>query len=280
MDSLVAGVQRAAGYGMTTRLVTNAHWAEDEDSARLFIDLMKRSGLNEINFSTGDQHARWVPMKHVLVAVRASLRAGFVPAVMIETTATMAITRDVMEADDYQRETRSLFPGRTIHINESPWMPLNPLKKEKYPAGMAVGSTNLSRTQGCDSVLQTITVQADGKIGACCGLGMRLVPELNIGDINQTTIAEAIDDAEQDLLKHWIHVEGPEKILAWAASFDPEIEWEGMYAHRCQACLRLYKDDRVRAVITDHIVEKVPEILFADYLLHELNPATIKIGKD
>lgn len=275
MEPLVEGIKKATGYGMVTRLVTNAHWAIDEEAASSFITLMKRSGLSEINFSTGDQHARWVPMRYVLTAVRESLREGFVPAVMIETTATMTITREVMEADEYHKETRSLFPGRRIHISESPWMPLNPRKAERYSPGMAVDATNLSRTQGCDSVLQTTTVQADGNIGACCGLGMRLIPELNLGRVGETTISAAIDEGEEDLLKQWIHVEGPEKILAWASQRDPSIEWEGIYAHRCQACLRLYKDNRVRAVIKDHIMEKVPDILFTDYLLHGLNTTSL-----
>ncbi len=62
-------------------------------------------------------------------------------------------------------------------------------------------------------------------------------------------------------MKIWIAVEGPDKILAWAASKDPLIKWENRFAHHCHACLMLFRDQRVRDVIRNHYQEKVPEIL-------------------
>ncbi|MEV6444406.1 radical SAM protein [Amycolatopsis sp. NPDC051716] len=268
-ELLFGGLSRAVELRMATRLVTNAHWASSERDAEEYIGKLTTAGLGEINFSTGDQHARFVPVSNVLRAVRWSLNAGLTPAVMIETTASRTVTREKLEHDAYQAETRKRYPGRIIRFNESPWMPLNPRKQEHYPDGLAVDSSNISRVRGCDSVLQTVTVQADGNIGACCGLGMRLVPELNIGQLDETPLAKAIDSAEQDLLKRWIKLEGPERVLAWAATKDSNIEWEGRYAHRCQACLRLYKDPAVREVIREHYTEKIPDILFGEYLLYD-----------
>jgi hypothetical protein len=69
---------------------------------------------------------------------------------------------------------------------------------------------------------------------------------------------EAAEAANEDFLKRWIRIEGPEKILAWAADLDPSIEWENQYAHRCQACRRIYADDRVKAVIREHHGAKIP----------------------
>jgi hypothetical protein len=106
---------------------------------------------------------------------------------------------------------------------------------------------------------------------------MRLIPELNIGSIEDTTIFDAIRDGETDLLKRWIRMEGPEKILAWAASKDSSIEWEGQYAHRCQACLRLYKDDAVRAVIREHHMEKMPDVIYGEYLLYHLETPSASV---
>lgn len=268
-ELLFEGLNLATGLGMKTRLVTNAHWAVTEDEATQYAQRLREAGLGEINYSTGDQHARFVPVEHVLRAVRSGVAVGFTPAVMVETIATAKVTSERLERHPYQMETRRIYPGRVIKFNDSPWMPLNPGKSEIYPDGLAVDASNLARTRGCDSVLQTTTVQADGAIGACCGLGMRLIPELNLGHIDKTSIATAIADGEDDLLKRWIRLEGPERILAWAAEKDPSIKWEGMYAHRCQACLRLYKDPAVRDVIADHYQEKVPDLLFGEYLLYQ-----------
>jgi hypothetical protein len=34
-------------------------------------------------------------------------------------------------------------------------------------------------------------------------------------------------DAVDDFLKVWLYTDGPDKILAWAASKNPYISWEG-----------------------------------------------------
>jgi hypothetical protein len=146
-------------------------------------------------------------------------------------------------------------------------MPLDPAQIEKYPAGVAINRQNLDMCEGCDSVLTTTTIYADGTIGACCGIGSRLIPELQMGPFGETTLAEAARIAESDFLKRWIRSEGPERILAWAAQHDPDIEWENMYAHRCQACLRIYQDQRVRQTIREYHSEKIPDVLIGEWLL-------------
>jgi hypothetical protein len=133
---------------------------------------------------------------------------------------------------------------------------------------MATDRSNLAMHSGCTSYLGTTTIQANGQIGACCGLGMRQIPELQLGNVANTSIAEADSQAESDFLKRWIRVEGPEKILAWAADIDPQIEWEGMYAHRCQSCIRLYKDEKVRRVIREHHQEKLADVIFQEWLIY------------
>ena len=40
-----------------------------------------------------------------------------------------------------------------------------------------------------------------------------------------------------------------------------------MYAHRCQACLRLYQDPVVRTVVSHSYEEKVADVMFGEWLL-------------
>lgn len=271
-ERLLAAIGLAKSLGLLTRVVTNCHWATDDEESDRYVSVLREHGLDEINFSTGDQHARFVPLENVLRAVRAAVHHSYAPAVMVETVATRAVTKESIEAHPHYQETRELYPGKPVKINESPWMPLKPKRITDYPPGMAIDRTNLASCTGCDSILQTTTLQADGTFGSCCGLGMRLIPELQLGKAGETPLAAAVKDGEEDLLKRWIRAEGPERILAWAAEHDPAIEWEGMYAHRCQACLRLYQDPAVRSVVREHYQEKVPDVLFTEWLLHEYRP--------
>ena len=52
-----------------------------------------------------------------------------------------------------------------VTIAESPWMPLSPARSYPYPDGFAANATNVHTRGGCDNVLTTTTIQADGRIG-------------------------------------------------------------------------------------------------------------------
>jgi hypothetical protein len=126
--------------------------------------------------------------------------------------------------------------------------------------------------RGCENILSTTTIEPSGSIRACCGIASRQISELLIGNIHDIGLADADRVASDDFLKRWIRVDGPESILAWAASHDPAIQWEHMYAHRCQACLRLYGDPRVRQVIMECHKEKLADVIFAEWLLFHYKP--------
>jgi len=251
-ENLLLSIRRAALLGLHVRIVTNAYWAVNDAGAARRIDDFVRAGLTEINFSTGDQHARFVPVSNIFHATRAAAAAGLPVAIIVETVKHRAITRQTVEEHPQFQRILADFPFAGIAIQEWVWMPLSPYAREEYPGGFAANSANLSQCKGCDNILTTTTLQADGTLSACCGVGMRFIPELHMGNIRQTDLAEALHMAEIDPLKQRIRREGPERILAWAAAHDPEIVWENMYAHRCQACLRLHQDPKVRKVLADH----------------------------
>jgi organic radical activating enzyme len=267
--NLIVAIEKATSLGLPTRIVTNAHWASSQDLADSRVAELVLAGLKEINYSTGDQHTKFVPIENIIRASRAALKHKLAPFIMIETLNERSITKATLEEHPDFVKLRYDYAEASINISESPWMPLSPFTQFEYPENMAVNKSNLASRSGCESILSTTTIQANGMIGVCCGLGMRLVPELQSGSIYDTTIADAEEKARNDFLKLWIKVEGPEKILAWAATHDPSIEWENMYSHRCQACLRLYQDPKVGEIIREHHQEKIADVLLGEWLLYK-----------
>lgn len=275
-DLLVA-IRHAKHLGFPTRLVTNAYWATTTRRASDGISELIDAGLDEINFSTGDQHVRFVPFERVIRATVTAVEQQLSVHIMIELTDARTISKDdVLHHPLFQALPED--QKRVVLITESPWMPLDPFQKASYPANVATDSSNLMRALGCDSVLQTYVLQADGRIGSCCGLGMRNVPELSVGIAQgQSFLADAVQAAEEDFLKIWLHYKGPEKILAWAAQYDPQIAWEAQYAHCCQACMRIYRDPRVQQVIRDHYHEVVPEVIQLAWLNERYLPEKLPL---
>jgi hypothetical protein len=99
------------------------------------------------------------------------------------------------------------------------------------------------------------------QLGMCCGLPREDISDLNVGDLRRHSMVSLFDQHVHDVMKIWLAVEGPERMLAWAASKDPTIEWEDRYAHTCDACRALYSDSRVIAAIRDHGPEKIDAVL-------------------
>ena len=261
-------VRQAAGHGLTTRVVSNAYWARTLQSAAAIVASLADAGLKEINFSTGDQHARFVPMANVIRAARASLDRKLRVAVMIETVKERSITREAFLSDPLFVELFDSTEREAIYFCESPWMPLDPHQHLDYPDNMTVTSENIGQCTGCDSVINTTTVLADGRVMACCGLGTQQIPELQLGRVEDGSLSQMRVLAENDFLKRWIRCEGPERILQWAATKNTAIAWEGLYAHRCQACVRLYSDEAVRNVIREQYEEKIMDVLASEWLTY------------
>ena len=274
--NLLEAIKETRKLGLMTRLVTNAYWATTPNRALKKIQTLKDAGLDEINFSTGDEHAKFVPTPHIMNAIIASLASGFKPAVMIEDRSERIITKeDILSCPEIKK-----FISRDqycLALADNPWMPLDPFEVVHYRSSVTANHDNLDSFIGCDPILQSLTILSDGNISTCCGFGTRLIPELVVSNINEPDfLAAAIENTENDFMKLWLRYEGPMKILAWAARKNPAIRWEDMYAHHCQACLRIYKDATVKQTIKENYQEKIGQIISSAWMEEVFIPKSFK----
>ena len=281
-DDLLVCIKHAHDLGLLTRLVTNGRWAVSKEEATRCKDLLLKAGLNEINFSTGDEHVRFVPLEHVLNGIGAFVNARVSTALMFELRANSKLDEDKLKADLDDLASKELMDKYFVYIR-SPWMPIKPTQVEEYPESIYANIRNVALKQGCDSCLSDYVVQGTGRIAACCGLGMRSVPEFHVGEASKekgdtSSLANAIDEAESDLFLYALRKIGPEKILAWAAQKDPTIKWENMYAHRCQACMRIYRDPKVKQVIAEHMEELIADMIYGGYVLKKFEELAKEAG--
>src|SRR5262249_18484162 len=109
---LLTAIDRAATHGMVVRIVTNCYWAAKRHVARRRVQTFVDAGLNEINFSTGDQHTRFVPLDNVIRATHASLEAGLrTIVIMVETLRERAVTRETIIQHPGWKKLRADFPS-------------------------------------------------------------------------------------------------------------------------------------------------------------------------
>jgi hypothetical protein len=263
-DDLAELIAACSASGFITRVVTNGYWAKSRAAATSRLQPLVEAGLNEINFSTGDDHVRFVPLESVVLGLAVSVECGLTTALMIETRLGQQVTKGmiVQRAEPFPLLQSGLRDG-TIPVLESPWIKFSDDPEViEHEVPQLLNASNVGSRPPCNSVLTTIVVSPSEELGLCCGLPREEIPDLRAGSLQEKTMRDLVDGCKHDFLKIWLFTEGPEKILAWAASKDPSIEWENMYAHNCDACRRLYRDPTVQRVIEEHYQEKVDEVLF------------------
>jgi hypothetical protein len=222
------------------------------------------AGLNEINFSTGDDHVEWVPVARIVQGMAASMRYGRGMALMIEVRAGRRVIRQTIldEASRFPELLAALNDDR-IPIVESPWMQFAADgEPPQQDANLLANAKNVHLREPCTSVLTTAVITPYEQLGMCCGLPREGIPDLHAGSLKTGRMKDLLAESSQDFLKMWLFIEGPEKILAWAANKDPSIDWENKYAHNCDACRAMYHDPKVMRVIESHYEEKYEEVLF------------------
>jgi hypothetical protein len=264
-DELVIAVARATELGLASRCVTNGYWAKSPDLAIARLAPLYQAGLREINFSTGDHHQKFVPVDCIAYGSAAAIRLGMNAVVVVERELGRSFEARTLLAHPAMLSVRD-HPN--LIVFDSPWMPMEDRSSVRHGAANLVNRGNLHRRGPCDSVLDTLVVNPRGEVGACCGLTREQIPELRIGTLEDGTLPELAALAGQDFLKIWLAVEGPEQILAWAATIDPAIDWENRYNHHCDACRAIYDDARVRKVISAHWRDRRDDILFRYRLAH------------
>lgn len=248
-NTLLDGINYANKNGLATRLVTNGHWATDSVRAKKYVKKLKDAGLNEINFSTGDQHQKYVRVENVLRGSLMAIDYGIPVSVSLETHRFAKFREEDLKANPIfekimDSENKNLF----TYICSS-WISIK--NTDKY--GHNEHEINLSEMDyGCDNLYTNISVDARNKIYSCCGLTIHSIKEMSLGNIENIQLEEAVNNQLGDLLKKWIFLVGPYYILKRAKEWNKNIKIP-KFGHRCLYCAYIYNNPLVMETIINNI---------------------------
>lgn len=262
-DDLVAAIARATKHGLATRCVTNGYWATSKQAAARRIAPLYEAGLSELNFSTGDDHQKFVPYERIVHGAITSAEFGLRALIVIEGSKEARFTFKEAVEHPLLAEFLSLSPARAnLDLLNNIWIPFKDDAAITQPDAAYRSRDRLERFQGCDNVLENMVITPHEKLASCCGLTFEHIPEMKLGDLHRRGMRDLYDSQMEDFIKIWIRVEGPEKIFDFATRKDPGIPFPDGATHPCQTCAALFLNPRVRAVLQEHYLEKVPEVMF------------------
>ena len=254
LDALIA---HAHGRGFDTRAISNGYWAVTDRAARERVTALRSAGLDEIVFSTGKFHQRFVPVDRVVRAARATTRAGIPTRITIEDC-------DQSEFDDgtLRTELAAALEAEMLAISHDPWIEDAGARSETRLTHDRLRETGRARSAGgCIKVLTTLSVTPDQELIACCGFPLEELPGLRIGSVAERSLDDVIRDAPNDLLKMFLHVAGPAGIAEFVARYEPGYTLPGNPVSICGACIALQRDSHAMRVAAEHVAAIAPSIV-------------------
>jgi len=248
-DDLYDLIAHAKQNGLLTRCVTNGYWGTEKNVDGVVKSLVA-AGLDEINFSTGEEHGTYVPPDRVRTAALACNNAGIRVLINIELfndTSFNAIS--FIESDGLCAAVES----KTIKVQRNVWIKGDGARELEHQRTHS--RFNPDRIGGCHTALNVLAVTPKQSLVACCGLHMERIPELHLGSIENESLLSLVRRVPDDFLKIWIHVEGPERILQFVKAKRPDFRLPEESVHPCTTCLHLYKNEEAREVIAEYYTE-------------------------
>lgn len=260
-EDLFSAIAYVAKKGLSSRCVTNGYWATSERQAANIARKLRESGLNEINISTGEEHRQWVPMERVLWGTEACLKEGLRAAIVFEGNENSQYSvRDFLSSSP-AKNLMAAYPN-ALKIFSNVWIPFFKDSNVIHSKSAIRSSQAAVGFTGCGEVLENLVVTPHRKIASCCGLTMEHIPEMKIGDLNDPaeSVVKAYERQKEDMMKLWLWVDGPEKILEFSAR-KAGNEYPKGIQHPCQACALVHLSEDIRRTISKHASEVAPDIL-------------------
>ena len=260
---LDALVRHAAANGFRTRAITNGYWAVNDRAAHQRVETLRQAGLDEMMFSTGTFHQRFVPVARVIAGARAAAAAGILTRISIEEC-------DQSTFDDaiLREELADAVAARKVFLSHDPWITdaggrgEAGLSHERMLSGAAIDAGG-----GCGQVLTVITVTPDQQLLSCCGFPMEELPRLRIGSVADRALDDVLRSAPNELMKMWLHVDGPAGIAEFVARHIPGYTFRASPSI-CHSCVGLQRDERAMRVMSEHAAEIVQTVVSAFVELH------------
>ena len=255
LDALIA---HAHELGLETRVVSNGYWAVNERAARIRVAALRRAGLDEMMVSTGTFHQRFVPAGRIVHAARAAARAGVKVRIAVEVCDQQSFDETLLH-DELAPE----IAANMVFVRHDPWTDDAGGRGEAHVThDRLIRDGCVVERARCAQILDTITVNPDQQLLACCGFPVEQLPELRIGSVANAALDDVLRNAPTDLLKMWIHVAGPHGIAEFVARYEPTFALPASVTI-CQACVAIQRDPRAMAVIAAHGDAVVDEVIAA-----------------
>lgn len=252
---------------LISRVVTNGYWATSFKTAYLTLKDLRNAGLGELNLSTGDEHQVWVNYDNIILAAVSALLLGMSVVINVESSNTSNFSVINIFNDIRLRKYLDTPSKYSLKIIGGRWVEFETSKEKKIEQQRYYPSNRINR---CTNLFNSITISPNHQMWACCGLSVKHIPYLNIGNTKKFPLKFLHKYQLNDFLKIWIYTEGPMRILEFCKKHGNEdLDLSITNWHPCQACNILFSDSRNIEIINKYYKEIYTNVVFKYLFLRE-----------
>ena len=248
LDVLIAHAKAAR---FQTRAITNGYWAVNVRSAAARALALRAAGLDEIMFSTGTFHQRFVRVDRLLYAARATASAGIATRISVESCDQSRFDRSVLDDD-----LADLVAAGMVRIVSDPWIPDAGGRGGARLSHDAFLAENGAGGGRCAQIFTIVSVTPRQMLTACCGFPHEELPALQLGSVAERALDAVIAEAPNALLRMWLHVAGPAGVAEFVARYRPGYRLPA-FASVCEGCVALQRDPEAMRIVAEHAGEAV-----------------------
>lgn len=233
-NDLFLAIKYCTELGLTSRIVTNGHWAKSKSQIAHYVKSFEDAGLKEINFSTGTEHQKFVPVENIINAVNLCSEIDSISSIVVnvESHKNLSFSINDFKSAIYSKGNDEILKNKLIVLS-SPWMSFK--ERSELISSSNKKNTISTLSKGCKNIFNGIYINPNNQMLSCCGLACEYIPFLKIGSINKHDIKYLYNKQYNDFLKIWLFTEGPRKIIE---HIDENFASDDNI-HDCDYCLRL-----------------------------------------
>lgn len=265
-DDLLEAIRYGSSKGLITRVVSNGFWAKTYTEAYEYLSTLKEAGLQELNFSTGDEHQEWVSYENIVNGCMASMDLGLTTVVNVEIHDNSKFDANILVKDTRLLDYFDVFKYKnTLKVERGIWIPFRDNANISYNN---IKSKNDLTTQRCLSLFTTLPINPYSQLMACCGLASEHIIPMRLGDLHKKNIKELYESQFYDLMKIWLFVDGPYKILSYIQK-KRGIE-KKLSGHICYVCASIFQDpDNIECIKRNY--KEIMHTVMLKYMLLKSN---------
>lgn len=251
-------ISRATNYNLFTRIVSNGYWATTFDTATNKLRPLVEAGLKEINFSTGDNHQKFVPLDNIINGVKAAYELGIRSMCISIETDPCSKVNYALERIQSTPDLASMIQDKVLIVINGTWMHFHLTENESIVTLSPSQKNNL--LQPCENIFDNIFITPHSQMLSCCGITVEYNKYLKAGNLQNNSIIDLYREQCNDLFKIWLHIEGPAVIYSKMAKIKGIKE--KTFSHKCAYCLELVRNEENVSIVKKLIKEELPNILY------------------